>query len=77
MKCVSNTLLLHSIFVLSYSFLFITLTGRKLLVEPEWTKVGSSLKQTSIIDYIILDEEASRKASDVVHVDTCTSDIEY
>ena len=30
--------------------------GRKLVVEPEWTRVRSSLKQKSIIDYIVTDE---------------------
>ena len=27
--------------------------GRKLVVEPEWTRVRPSLKQKSIIDYVI------------------------
>ena len=29
--------------------------GRKLVVEPEWTGVRPSLKQKSIIDYVITD----------------------
>ena len=29
--------------------------GRKLVVEPEWTRVRPSLKQKSIIDYVITD----------------------
>ena len=43
--------------------------GRKLVVEPEWTRVRPSLKQKSIIDYIITDGD-SRKASGDVHVDS-------
>ena len=43
--------------------------GRKLVVEPEWTRVRPSLKQKSIIDYIIIDGN-SRKASGDVHVDS-------
>ena len=31
--------------------------GRKLLFEPEWTRVMPSLKQISIIDYIITDAQ--------------------
>ena len=43
--------------------------GRKLVVEPEWTRVRPSLKQKSIIDYIITDGD-SRKASGDVLVDS-------
>ena len=43
--------------------------GRKLVVEPEWTRVRPSLKQKSIIDYITTDGD-SRKASGNVHVDS-------
>ena len=43
--------------------------GRKLVVEPEWTRVRPSLKQNSIIDYIITDGD-SRKASGDVLVDS-------
>ena len=43
--------------------------GRKLVIEPEWTRVRPSLKQESIIDYIITDED-SRNASGDVHVDS-------
>ena len=30
-----------------------TCNGRKLVSEPEWTRVSPSLKQKSVIDYII------------------------
>ena len=43
--------------------------GRKLVIEPEWTRVRPSLKQKSIIDHIITDGD-SRKASRDVHVDS-------
>ena len=39
--------------------------GRKLTSEPEWTRIRPSLKQKSIIDYIITDAqllEVSRNA---------------
>ena len=42
--------------------------GMKLVVEPEWTRARPSLKQKSIIDYIITDGD-SRKVSGDVHVD--------
>ena len=42
---------------------------RKLVVEPEWTRARPSLKQKSIIDYIIMDGD-SRKASGDVHEDS-------
>ena len=43
--------------------------GRKLVVsEPEWTRVRPSLKQKSIIDYIIKDAQLL-KVSGNVHVD--------
>ena len=42
---------------------------RKLVFETEWNRVRSSLKQKSIIDYIITDGD-SRKASGDVHVDS-------
>ena len=32
--------------------------GRELVIEPEWTRVRSSLKQKSIIDYIITDRDS-------------------
>ena len=31
--------------------------GRKLVTEPEWTRIMPSLKQNSIIDYIITDAQ--------------------
>ena len=31
--------------------------GRKLVSEPKWTRVRPSLKQKSIIDYIIKDAQ--------------------
>ena len=43
--------------------------GRKLVIEPEWTRVRPSLKQKSIIHYIIIDGD-SRKASGDVLVDS-------
>ena len=43
--------------------------GRKLVIEPKWTRVRPSLKQKSIMDYIITDGD-SRKASGDVHVDS-------
>ena len=42
--------------------------GRKLVFEPEWTKVRLSLKQKSIIDYIITDAQLL-EVSGNVHVD--------
>ena len=33
--------------------------GRKLVVEPEWTRVRPSLKQKSIIDYVKTDAHAA------------------
>ena len=42
--------------------------GRKLVTEPEWTRVRSSLKQKSIIDYIITDAQLL-EVSGNVHVD--------
>ena len=43
--------------------------GRKLVVEPEWTRVRPSLKQKSIIDYVIADAQLMAVSGDV-HVDT-------
>ena len=43
--------------------------GRKLVVEPEWTIVRPSLKQKSIIDYVITDAQLMAVSGDV-HVDT-------
>ena len=43
--------------------------GRKLVTEPEWTRVRPSLNQKSIIDYIITDAQLM-KASGYVHVDS-------
>ena len=42
--------------------------GRKLVSEPEWTRIRFSLKQKSIIDYIITDPQLL-KVSGNVHVD--------
>ena len=42
--------------------------GRKLVSEPEWTRVRPSLKQKSIIDYIITDAQLL-EVSGNVHVD--------
>ena len=41
--------------------------GRKLVSEPEWTRVRPSLKQKSIIDYIITDAQLL-EVSGNVHV---------
>ena len=43
--------------------------GRKLVTEPEWTRVRPSLNQKSIIDYIVTDAQLM-KASGYVHVDS-------
>ena len=42
--------------------------GRKFMLEPEWTRVRPSLKQTSIIDYIITDPQLMAVSGNV-HVD--------
>ena len=42
--------------------------GRKLVSEPEWTRIRPSLKQKSIIDYIITDAQLL-EVSGNVHVD--------
>ena len=42
--------------------------GRKLVTEPEWTRIRPSLKQKSIIDYIITDAQLL-EVSGNVHVD--------
>ena len=42
--------------------------GRKLVSEPEWTMVRPSLKQNSIIDYIIADAQLL-EVSRNMHVD--------
>ena len=42
--------------------------GRKLVSEPEWTRVRPSLKQNSIIDYIITDAQLL-EVSGNMHVD--------
>ena len=42
--------------------------GRKLVSEPEWTRVRPSLKQKSIIDYIITDAQLLQVSGNV-HVD--------
>ena len=39
--------------------------SRKLVTEPEWTRVRPSLKQRSIIDYIITDEPLMKISGDV------------
>ena len=43
--------------------------GRKLVVEPEWTRVRPSLKQKSIIYYVITDAQLMAESGNV-HVDT-------
>ena len=43
--------------------------GRKLVVEPEWARVRPSLKQKSIIDYVITDAQLMAVSGNV-HVDT-------
>ena len=43
----------------------IVCNGRKLVVEPEWTRVKPSLKQKSIIDYIVTDEALEKASEDV------------
>ena len=53
-----------------HEFGLVASNDRKLVFEPEWTTVRPSLKQKSIIDYIITDKAILRKASGVVHVDT-------
>ena len=45
--------------------------GRKLVSEPKWTRVRPSLKQKSIIDYIITDAQLL-EVSGNVHVDQIT-----
>ena len=42
--------------------------GRSLVVEPEWTRVRPTLKQMSIIDYVITDAQLMA-ASGMVQVD--------
>ena len=42
--------------------------GRKFMLEPEWTRVRPSLKQKSIIDYIITDPQLMAVSGNV-HVD--------
>ena len=42
--------------------------GRKLVSEPEWTRIRPSLKQKSIIDYIVTDAQLL-EVSGNVHVD--------
>ena len=42
--------------------------GRKLVTEPEWTRIRPSLKQKSIIDYIITDAQLL-EVSGNVHVE--------
>ena len=48
--------------------------GRKFMLEPEWTRVRPSLKQKSIIDYIITDPLLMAMSGNV-HVDN--TDIGY
>ena len=43
--------------------------GRKLVVEPEWTRVRPSLKQKSTVDYVITDAQLMAVSGNV-HVDT-------
>ena len=42
--------------------------GRKLVAEPEWTRVRPSLEQKSVIDYIVTDVQLMRESD--VQVDT-------
>ena len=55
-----------------FSFLneveLIICNGRKLVSEPEWTRIRPSLKQKSIIDYIITDAQLL-EVSGSLHVD--------
>ena len=39
--------------------------GRKLVSEPEWTRVRPSLQQKSVIDYIVTDMQLMRESGDV------------
>ena len=41
--------------------------GRKLVSEPEWTRVRPSLKQKSIIDYIITDAQLLEVSGNVLY----------
>ena len=43
--------------------------GRKLVLEPEWTRVRPSLQKKSVIDYVVTDVQLKRE-SGVVQVDT-------
>ena len=45
------------------------MNGRQLVTEPEWTRVRSSLKQRSVIDYVITDSHLMNE-SGVVQVDS-------
>ena len=36
--------------------------GRQLVTEPEWTRVRSSLKQRSVIDYIVTDIQLMKES---------------
>ena len=49
--------------------------GRSLVVEPEWTRVRPTLKQMSIIDYVITDAQLMA-ASGNVQVDTLILDVQ-
>ena len=39
--------------------------GRKLVSEPEWTRVRPSLQQKSVIGYIVTDVQLIRESGDV------------
>ena len=43
--------------------------GRQLVTEPEWTRVRSTLKHRSVIDYIITDTQLMKKLG-VIQVDS-------
>ena len=39
--------------------------GRQLVLEPEWTRVRSSLDQRSVIDFILTDVHLMRESGEV------------
>ena len=39
--------------------------GRRLVSEPEWTRVRPSLGQRSVIDYVVTDIQLMRESGDV------------
>ena len=50
-------------------FELVICNGRKLVSEPEWTRVRPSLQQKSVIDYVVTDVQLMRESGDV-QVDT-------